>query len=178
MLLGFLVATASSIVAGAVPLTGSTTLSNFVIAAIPLFGICLNDLAVRGWRATFTRAHEAQRLNIPVPTWSGYFNKVAVRILVRTAVFLVLVYGSLLLPSIQRLYSPGLALLGVLVIYLAFDQIRLGAAEAKFLMRSGKGWTEAFLRSRGTMIGAAMFGVVGWVFIFLLTNAGLGLFGL
>lgn len=173
LLLGFFVALAFSIWIGIVPSARSETLANFAIAAIPLLATSFNDIALRAYRATFTRANEAQRLNQSMPpTWWDYFGVVLRGVLVRTLVGFVIIYGGLQIPLIRQLASPGLALLGLIVVSLALHQIYLGAKELKQLHLDSETWEETALRSRGMLIGLSIFGVLIWACVVIGLDVG------
>jgi len=179
LFLGFIVVVTTSITVGVVPLTQGDLITNFLIAAVPILGIFFNDVILRLWRATFTRVNEARRIKKQTPTWWGYFGKVFFLILGRTIVSLAVVYFGLQIPIIQRIPSPGLAMLALLIVSHALHQLVLGARETKLIQSDGETWRHAFHRSRGTIIGFGILGVFWWVVIVcLIGNAGLQYFGL
>jgi hypothetical protein len=162
LLLGLFVAFAAGIIAGTFAPAQSSLIGNFLIAAVPFFGTSINDWVLLTWRATYTRVYESGRIGEPVPTWWGYFERRAGGVLCRTFAGLFLIIAGLEVLPLKQLPSPGLAMLGLMVVFLAAFQIFLGGRELRKIHKPGETWMETILRSRGMMIGITMFRVLIW----------------
>jgi hypothetical protein len=176
LFLGLVVGSVTSIAVGAIPLAEKAFATNFLVAFIPLAATSLNDIALRAWRATFSRQYESQRVNAPTSTWWVYFRPAFFGILKRTVVGVVAIVVLLQVPIIWQLKSPGLAVLGLLMLGLAAHQLYLGVGDAKRIRVDNEPLLEAWLRSRGTLIGLGMFTVALWVAGTLMLKFGENLF--
>ncbi len=103
LLLGFCIASAVAIGIGILPLTRLDVGANFLIAAIPLFGTSINDIALRAWRATFTRAKELARRHEIAQSWWKYFRPAFIGVLIRTGAALVVICGALQISAISTI---------------------------------------------------------------------------
>lgn len=152
-------------------------MTNFLVAFIPLFGTTVNDILLRAWRATLSRARESRRVKTITPlTWWQYFRPAFVGIVSRTVVGTAAIAGGLQVPIVWKLKSPGLALLGLLVLGLAVHQLYLGVGDAKRIREEGETQLAAWLRSRGTLIGLGMFRVAFATAIIVLIDFGFKLY--
>jgi len=170
--LGLSLGFAISVVVGVVPLAQKDLTTQFLVAFIPFFATSLNDIALRAWRATFSRVRESVRVKQPAMTWWQYFRPAFVGVLNRTVVAIVFILVGLRFPIVSELQSPGLALLGVLVLALAVQQLYLGLGDAKRIREEGETNLAAWMRSRGTLIGLRIFSVAFWVAFFLAVYVG------
>lgn len=173
VVLGFCLALATSVLLGVNPLTTTDSLANFFAAAIPALATFLNDLALRGWRVCFQYSRISGWFNRVPPSRFEYFMQGARGILLRTIVCLAVIIVGLYLSSVIRFGSPGLVLLGFVILVHALNLIFLGVREIEWRRQEGDTVTAAFLRSRATLIGLQMFSVVFDTFLFVAVSAGL-----
>jgi hypothetical protein len=165
---GGLIALVAGIGSGTVAL--DNTVSNVLMAAIPVGGAFLFMIGFSAWNATFLRKAGKTWLE----DFLGYaYSYVAI---------LVMGVGALLagtqadhVPYVRDLPSPGLALLVVLVLVAALYAIWLGARD-----REGPGETpwQKFRGDSMTRLGVLMLSAIAGAIAFVLTNAGLSLIGL
>lgn len=177
-IVGFLVASASSIAAGAISAASDDNVANFLICAIPVVGAAFYAVIGNVWDATFLRHQWAVDRHRPPPTWWGYYRYQLWRIGTRSLVALLLLWAGLNLYFIRQLPSPGLAIFALLILAFGFYWVIDGVWDSARLQKEGEPRIAAYFRSRHTQLGIAILGTFFWVSVFLLTNAGLGFFGL
>lgn len=175
---GLTIAMAASIAAGGVPLVSADVAANFLIAAAPITGVFVYESGDIAWRAIFYRERAARIYHRPIPTWWGYFAGGVRGSFKRTCMGIILLWGGLHLPVIQRLAAPGLAMLAILVVIQALNFLWMGVPDVDRLRAPGESWGAAYWRSGVAKLGAAMLSVFFWLGVLLLTNAGLSLYGL
>ena len=153
--LGVSIAFVTSILVGAIPVSNTAFLPNFIIALIAFVMVACNDMllrAYRGWRTLKYETQERIKGNA-VGRWE-YFWQAGRPITQRTIISLA-VAAPLILAAGQVL-APGVAVLMLFVLYLGAIQIYLGAKELRHLRKPGEPWTQAAARSRGMLIGINM----------------------
>jgi hypothetical protein len=177
-LFGFGVALVASVGAGTVAPTQNDEWASFLIAGIPIAGVLTYDVGDGVVSATFFRPGILREFHREVETWSHYVNERMFFASRRALIgFLILLVG-LQLPFVQQLPSPGLAILGVLIVAVALDRLRVGAVNAREIRENGERWLSAFWRTGNASLGATMLGVFVGAALFFLLNAGLSRFGL
>lgn len=175
---GLLVALTIGISAGIVEANRSNLEAAFLIAAVPILGVFIFELGFNLWNAIVLRSRTAHIRRLPVTSWWSEFSRCSVLDLWRNSVALILLWIGLQVPIVQDLPSPGLAMLGGLIVALGFYWIWSGTRMANSIRNEGEHWRTAFWRTGNPRIGAAMLGVFVLMGIFLLLNAGLDIFGL
>jgi hypothetical protein len=178
LLWGFVVALVCSVVAGTVTLSQHDALANFLIGAIPISGIAVFNVGENAWRATWLREHEALITHKEAGTWRGFFTRELLVILGQTAIGIALLLIGLQLPAMRDLSSPGLGVLGTLILLIALYGTLLGALGANGIREAGETWPSAFWRTTGANVGTAMLGVFFWFSVLVAANAGLRLYNL
>lgn len=176
--LGVVVAAATSIGAGTVHPTQGDASAHFLIAGIPILGVLAYDLGDGLVAATWFRARIAREFNREPESWSQYINERLFNASRRALVGLVILNVGLQIPFVQQLQSPGLAILGVLIVAVALDRLRVGAVNANAIQADGERWFSAFWRTGNTKLGATMLSVFLGAAAFFLFNAGLAPLGL
>lgn len=174
---GAVVAFGTAVGAGLIQIRDSGAQSQYFIAVAPVFGVLAYEIPKQIWDATFTRERVAQIYQTEVMTWWDY---------ARPNLFLNLLqfFGGFTIGVIfvftaqSTIESPGLAAVAVLVVILALYRAGVAATEVRELRRPGDGWLFTFKRTSGAGVAVSIFGLLLWVFIFLMTNAGLQFYGL
>lgn len=177
-LVGLLIAVAFGVATGAVPNIPSSALAQFLIGALPVLGAAAYGIVTFAWDATYIRESQARTRHMPVPTWWGHYRWGLTRVANRSVGGLILLWGLLRIPAIQRLPEPGLAAFALLVLALACYWLVDGAFEAEKIRLPGEDWGEAYMRAGFTQLGMAMIGSFFWVLLALVASAGLVAFGL
>lgn len=178
LILGFIVALGTSVAIGAWPIIGSSNVTNLLAAVIPITGIFIFDLIKQVWNATFIRAQAAEVYQREKWTWWEFFRPNLYLVISQALGSVLLVWMVLLIPWTQKMKSPPIFALGMLIVALALYRVGIGAYEVKELRKEGESWLSTFLRTNSAGIASAMFGLFFWVFIFILTSAGLRFYGL
>lgn len=174
---GFIVAVVTSVAAGTIDPTHGDVSAHFLIACIPILGVLAYDLGDGFVSATLFRNRIAQELNHTPETWSHYFNERLFNASRRALLGLILLVAALQVPLVRQLPSPGLVILGLLIVVLALDRLRVGAVNANDIRTDEEAWLSAFWRAGNTKLGLTMLGVFAGAALFFLFNAGLGPYG-
>lgn len=175
---GATVAAATSIAAGTVHPTQGDASAQFLIAGIPILGVLAYDLGDGLAAATWFRKRIARELGREPESWSEYVNERLFNASRRALIGLIILMIALQIPFVQRLQSPGLAVLGVLIVALALDRLRVGAVNANAIQDEGERWLNAFWRTGNAKLGATMLGVFLGAAAFFIFNAGLAPLGM
>lgn len=175
---GALVALLASVCVGVLPLLQGDVWANYLFAVIPIVGVAFYDIGDTAWAATWHRSRDAMVEHRAVQSWWRYFVTQSYFDLRRAIAGLLGVTLGLQIPQIRALQSPGLAILALLVIALAFWWLYTGFHRASVIRESDEPWFEAFWRTSGTRLGMAMLYVIAGAVGTLLLNAILAQFGL
>lgn len=175
---GAIVALGSSAAAGTISLREGHAGNNLTMAAIPVAGIFIFDMAKQLWNATFIREKAARVYGSPVWTWWEFARHNLLLVLAQTVGSLVFVWVVLRVPWVSRVPSPGLAALAFLVLAIVVYRVGVGAYEVKGLRRVDEAWSAAFWRTNSAGIVASILSLVFWTAVFLLASAGLKFYGL
>jgi hypothetical protein len=176
LIYGLVVSLIASTAAGMLPLSQSDYEANFLIAALPLAGILIYEIGSDAAMATWRRAHEAGLVRAPTPSWWGYFGpKLLDSMLLASIGVIVLVAGLAMLIPLRLSLSPGLVMLGVLVVLFAIWLLVVGLRQGA-IMRDENETLAMVLRRQGSWrVGRAMVITLTGAFVFVLLNAGLRL---
>jgi hypothetical protein len=175
---GLLVAVTASVIAGTVPLSQNDMWANTLVAAVPIIGVTLHDVGYAAWSATTYRKKRSKLFHTPVPTWWAYFRAGVFFALGRAAIGLAALWIGLQLPFIQRLPSPGLAMLGILIIGLGVYWLSLAASQVRSIRKKDETLFAALNRLAAWRHGSAILVTFLGAALFFVLNAGLGLIGL
>lgn len=176
---GLGVALTAGVLGGAVPLESGNFLDNVLIAAIPVVSVFLYEAGDVARRSTLAYRQRAARIYMrPVPTWWQFVSGGLRGSLRRTSVgILLLLAGCAFLQSMQ-VHAPGLAMLAILAIIQTMTFLAMGVRDVRSIRKAGEAWSSAYRRSGVAKVGAAMLSVFMYLGFYLLTNAGLGFYGL
>lgn len=175
---GATVASVSAVAIGVIPLSHGERAADYLIGGIPILGAFAYDVGDSLWGSTFLRTRWAVAHHIEKLAWWADFREDILSDAGRTLIGLGLLWLGLQIPFVQRLGSPGLAVLACLIVLLALYWIWLGASYVKETREEGESWSNAFWRSGEVELGVAMLGVFSWGGMLIVTNEGLSLFGL
>lgn len=160
LILGIIIAVLTSVLLGAISVTTADVSRNFLIALVAFSATAMNDLLLRAYRGWRTLRYETtERVKGDLPTRWKYFSDAAIPIVTRTFVGLVIAFPAILI--VRHTTAPGVVILMLFVLYLALNQIYVGARELGKLRNEGEAWQSAASRSRGILIGTNML----WVFV-------------
>lgn len=176
--IGFIIALATSVAAGSIPMLETTTRLTSIGAVIPIVGIFLFDVLKQLWNATFIRAQVAKVYENDKLTWWEFFRPNLYLVITQMLGSLIVVWVILRIPWVQELRSPTLFSIGILIVLLAFYRVGIGANEVRGLRKKGESWFYTFNRTASAGIATAMFGLFFWLGLFLFTSAGLRFYGL
>ncbi len=176
--IGGLSAVVHSILLAAVPLDGSIR-SGLLLVVIPI-SLFLTYEATRALGfATFHREREAMADGRPVLSWASEMRYLGGHSLSQA----VWAFGwtAALVALLTIIGYPHLKLAVVLFLLLLMivDWLRRALHFAKLrASRTGADWRDQFLVEPAGQVALGMIGVVFWCGVFILTNAGLSLYGL
>lgn len=177
MVWGALVAFATAIATGLIPIKDSGAQNQYFMAVAPVFGVLAYEIPKQLWDATFTRDRVARIYQTEVMSWWDY---------ARPNLFLNafqffggFTIGVLFVFTAQsNIRSPGLAAVAVLLVLVALYRAGVAASEVRELRREGDSWLFTFNRTSGAGVAVSVIGLLLWILIFLTTNAGLQFYGL
>ncbi len=175
---GTIIAIITSLFMGSIPLKG-LSLKNLILASyIPIVGIFVFDFGRQLWITTFNRKRIAEIYRVPKYKWWAYFKPNLYLVLGQALGSIVFVTLCLFLPNIRNSESPVLFSFGLLIIAIAIYRIFLGMLEIPKLRKPNEATIDTFLRTNSAGLALSMFCLFFWVFVFLITSAGLQFFGL
>lgn len=173
---GALYALLAGVSSGLVELKPQAFGANFTFAAAPVFGILAYNLTCQLW---FSRA-DSQRAWLMRPmqgdNWLSRFVGTIPGSVIQALGGLVVVLVGLQLPFVSQSPSPGLIMLMLLIVMLGFNCVWF-AAQGIQVTTGGNWWDDLFSKP-GAKVGFAMLNTFLVSMIFVLSNAGLGVFGL
>jgi len=188
LMLGLTVALTTAVAAGTISLSAdagsdNAALSQFFLASTPLAGYFIFQFTQNIWGATFTRQWNARNNRVEPSSWFAFFVNTTTRTIRLSLAGLMVVGIGSLMPFIQALPGPGLALFGGLIVLLAawnlwFGVVRTRNDRARSNLGEIETWSQTYWRQGDPNVGAAMVGVIIWAINLAATNAGLGLVGL
>lgn len=177
MVWGTAVAFGTSIAVGMIEMNASRGATQYLTAVAPAFGLLAYEVPKQLWDATFTRDRVALIYQKEAVTWWDYarpnlfFN--FFQFFGGFTIGVIFVFAGS-----SAIDTPGLAAVAILVIVLALYRAAIAATEVRELRRQGDGWLFTFMRTSGAGVALSIFGLLLWIFVFLMTNAGLQFFGL
>lgn len=175
---GATIALLSSLLAGSVQITTNEFKSNLIFVGIPILGVTIYDFIGAIWGALVLRNYSAKRHHQAPKSRYAYFGVQIARIFRRAIIGLLLATILLAVPKVREFSSPGLFVLGVLLVLFAVYLLFAGLERAETLREPSETILQAYLRSNTVRLGISMVGVFLGCFLFLLANAGLQLLGL
>lgn len=190
LIVGLVVAIAASVAAGTVPIipgADKVVMSNMLMAVYPVAGAMIFDLA-EITRASISR-HEvmAARLDRPDLTRSECFfflaRKVAIRFAFASLLLLIGTQASSV-PILRDMPSPGITILGLLIVNLSFYWLYQGAQSALRTMRyenidpTLRNFVVQFFELTSTRVGLLILWTICSVLSLIALSAMLGLLGL
>lgn len=156
---GGVIALIAGVAAGTVSLGDAT--SNMGVAAFPIAGMIVFELAQNAWSASY-------RTGVDRFTWYEHFRHNTTHDLwIAVAGVLVLAVGTWSLPLIQSWQAPGLVLLIAFVGGLAAYWVFHGALRARIyrtdggIRSEGESWWGAFRRHNDTQVGYLILSTIG-----------------
>jgi hypothetical protein len=175
---GLAIAAVASVGAGTVPIAQDDIWANALVAAVPIVGVTVHDIGYAAWSATTYRRKRAGLFSIPIPTWWSYFVTGMLYAMGRGVIGLAVLWIGLQMPTIQRLPSPGLTMLGVLIVGLGGYWLSLAGFQVTKIRREHETLLAALNRLAAWRHGTAILATFLGAGLFFTLNAGLGLVGL
>lgn len=167
----------ASVYAGTISIGSGDVWANFQIAAIPTLAVFTYGIGTGLWYATFERIPDAVAGDAVARTWK---NQVYIKFLgdlQQLVAGVILIGAGLQVPQIRALPSPGLTLLGGLIIILAIYLLWASKGIADHSRHWVVTWSQSYWRQGSARIGATILGVMFWDVILYSINAVLVQFG-
>jgi hypothetical protein len=175
---GALAAFVASLSSGLIPVGGASVVDNFFFCAFPIIGYFVYAMGVAWANAHWHREQVARALKqVPEPYWDFFFTRAVRAVKIALAGFLIVALGLFLIPLApggDKVQTPGLIMLGILVVALGGFWLQRGI---------NQGWDNAAKPGAGrlasevwtignTQLGLVMLGAIAsaMVTVVLFTN--------
>ena len=176
---GLIVALCAGVLAGIIPLEPGNILENVLISTIPVVGVFVYEIGDVVRRSTLAYRQRAARIYMrPVPIWWQFVSGGLRGSLVRTSFGILLLVAGCMLLQFMQVAAPGLVMLAILAIVQAISFLAMGVRDVRSIRKPDEPWSSAYGRSGVAKVGAAMLSVFLYLGFYLITNAGLGFYGL
>jgi hypothetical protein len=175
---GLIIALVVSLLLGSIPVNEIRTRIMLGGLLVPISGIFLFDLGRQVWITTFSRNIIADRYRVPHYSWWEYFKPNLILCLGQAIGSAVCVSIYLSIPFVKSSQSPILFSMALLILSIAIYRICLGIMESPKLRKEDSTKIAAFLRTHSAGLALSILSLLFWLFIFLITSAGLQFYDL